>query len=51
LQWSGEAVGKRIAAAYGKITPDLEEKDIEVANNDGAKEVNIRGFGDKALEK
>lgn len=51
--WSGEAVGKRIAAAYGKLRPDPDHEDeaVETASSDGSKEVNIRGFGDKALEK
>ena len=52
--WSGEAVGKRIADAYGVATigDDGKLQEIQdIVSTDGAKEVNIRGFGDKALEK
>lgn len=51
--WSGEAVGKRIASAYGiPVKDDLLQKDIQdIVSTDGTKEVNVRGFTDKALEK
>lgn len=52
--WSGEAVGKRIAEAYGMVgrertgsIPDPEE----LQDEKGFKEVNFRGFADSALEK
>jgi hypothetical protein len=50
--WSGEAVGERIAEAYGMKSrrssiPSLEE----ISSNEGIKEVNVRGFADKGLEK
>jgi hypothetical protein len=51
--WSGEAVAKRIAQIYGMTAGNLgnlsEVKDI--INTDGAKELNVRGFADRALEK
>lgn len=51
LQWSGETVGKRIAAAYGKTTYHTEGEGTGGASSDESKELNIRGFGDKGLEK
>jgi hypothetical protein len=51
--WSGEAVARRIAQTYGTAASDLrnvsEVKDI--VNTDDAKELNVRGFADRALEK
>jgi hypothetical protein len=45
-------VGKRIAKAYGKTIAEPESEEVvEVPSKDVSKEVNIRGFGDKALEK
>jgi len=51
--WSGEAVGKRIADAYGMGGGSDKEGLYHQgkANNDGAKEINVRGFADKALER
>ncbi|TVY84548.1 putative polyamine oxidase [Lachnellula suecica] len=50
--WSGEAVGKRIADAYGMAQVDKDDFNPEEINsNDGSKEVNVRGFADKALEE
>lgn len=50
--WSGEAVARRIAGAYEMTvvyeTPDCVE---DIISHDGAKEVNVRGFADKGLEK
>lgn len=57
--WSGESVGKRIAAVYGKI---LSKKSSEqsASDDDSAlkidgsitkKEINVRGFADMPLEK
>jgi hypothetical protein len=51
--WSGQAVALRIADAYGKIARDhgsLHEAPTLVPGVFG-KEVNVRGFADKALEK
>lgn len=51
---SGEAVARRIAAAYGKdnATNGEDVQDFaDIESSDGTKEVNIRGFADKALEK
>lgn len=51
--WSGEAVGKRIADAYG-MTGGAAKDGLnlqEIISNDGAKEINVRGFADKPLEK
>jgi hypothetical protein len=52
--WSGEAVAKRIAQIYGLAASDLrnvsEIQDI-VVDTDSAKEFNVRGFADRALEK
>ncbi|CAG8979542.1 hypothetical protein HYALB_00004995 [Hymenoscyphus albidus] len=53
--WSGEAVGERIAEAYGMghvakgrvgSIPDMDDLDTT-----GLKEVNFRGFADSPLEK
>lgn len=50
--WSGEAVGRRIAEAYQMTGVNGVPHDFEdIVSNDGAKEVNFRGFADKALEK
>lgn len=51
--WSGEAVGKRIADAYGMGGgTGIDGLSLQTkASTDGAKEVNVRGFVDKALEK
>jgi hypothetical protein len=51
--WSGEAIGKRIADAYGMGGGnDIDgPKSQGKASNDEAKEINVRGFADKALEK
>lgn len=48
--WSGEAVGKRIANAYG-MGGNAEIAVPESIGGDGSKDINIRGFADKALEK
>jgi hypothetical protein len=50
--WSGEAVGKRIAEAYG-MTPRRGSipSPEDISSHDGIKEVNVRGFADKGLEK
>lgn len=53
--WSGEAVGKRIAEAHGVA----EEMHVKWKGQEGHvkdeahkdKEINVRGFGDEALEK
>lgn len=52
VYWSGEAVGLRIANAYGRTARDGENLHIAggVANSDSGKEVNIRGSADKGLE-
>lgn len=50
--WSGEAVGLRIADAYGKTAReggDLHEG--KLGDGHAEKEVNFRGFADKGLEK
>ncbi|TVY36211.1 putative polyamine oxidase [Lachnellula subtilissima] len=51
--WSGEAVGKRIADAYGMGGGSGKDGFLlpGKASTEGAKEVNVRGFADKALEK
>ena len=51
--WSGEAVGRRIAEAYemtGSGTGSPHEVD-DIVSSDGAKEINVRGFGDMGLDK
>jgi hypothetical protein len=50
--WSGEAVGKRIAEAYGMTSRRSSMPSAEdISSNDGVKEINVRGFADKGLEK
>jgi hypothetical protein len=51
--WSGEAVGNRIAEAYGMTAGNYENlrSSADIVSTDGTKEINIRGFADKALEK
>lgn len=51
--WSGESVAQRIANAYGMTCPGLEVSPSinDLMSTDGTKEVNVRGFADKALEK
>lgn len=50
--WSGEAVARKIAGAYGlrvgQETPGCAQ---DIVSHDGTKEVNVRGFADKGLEK
>jgi hypothetical protein len=50
--WSGEAVAKRIAKAYGRkiVDDDLAQEVPDIMSND-VKEINVRGFADKGLEK
>ncbi|KAH8818420.1 hypothetical protein F5882DRAFT_473197 [Hyaloscypha sp. PMI_1271] len=50
--WSGEAVGLRIADAYGKTARDGgdQHEASKLTTGDSGKEVNIRGFADKELE-
>jgi len=50
--WSGEAVGLRIADAYGKTARDGGDQHevSKLTTGDSGKEVNIRGFADKELE-
>jgi hypothetical protein len=49
--WSGEAVGRRIAETYG-LSPEEQGEDTLKSDKKGEKEkeVNIRGFADKALQ-
>ena len=50
--WSGEAVARRIADAYQMPAVNGASDSIEdIISHDGSKEVNVRGFADKALEK
>jgi hypothetical protein len=51
--WSGEAAAKRIAQIYGMTAGDLRNlsETQDMVNTDGAKELNVRGFADRALEK
>lgn len=46
--WSGEAVGKRIAEAYG-FNEDISYSKAGIGA-EKQKEVNVRGFGDQGLE-
>lgn len=50
--WSGEAVGKKIAHAYGKMAPD-EKVDLDVGArvHDDTREVNVHGFADNAFKE
>jgi len=48
--WSGQAVASRIADAYGKTARD-DRSLHEIPTLVSGKEVNLRGFTDKALEK
>ncbi|KAH8687593.1 hypothetical protein BGZ60DRAFT_522243 [Tricladium varicosporioides] len=49
--WSGEAVGKRIAEAYGMTARVRSELlSSQGSNLDATKEVNARGFTDKPLD-
>ena len=51
--WSGEAVGNRITEAYGMIAtkPKKPCGAGDIVGTDGTKEINVRGFADKALQK
>ena len=51
--WSGEAVGNRIAEAYGMMAGNHENlrDPSDIVGTDGTKEINIRGFADQPLEK
>jgi hypothetical protein len=50
--WSGEAVGLRIADAYGKTAKDGDDVlEGKLIDGDARKEFNVRGFADKGLEK
>lgn len=51
--WSGEAVGRRIAQAYGLSTEVGEgfAEGVGAKDLEGDKEVNVRGFADKALKE
>jgi hypothetical protein len=50
--WSGEAVGLRIADAYGRTVRDGGDphEAVKLSSGDSVEEVNIRGFADKGLE-
>jgi len=51
--WSGEAVGRRIADAHGKkgSADGNSLRTQDATSLDESKEVNVRSFADKALEK